>query len=111
MPSNGTLEAAGAEEAYAWLEFPIANANIKVQGPLPVTVVGNFGYAPNAVAGIRKRGDRMGSKSISIKSNLAQEKVCECFNVDFFQAMKLIYGYDSTVTTTGPKWTNGKLCP
>jgi hypothetical protein len=32
-------------------------------------------------------------KSISIKSNLAREKVCECFNVDFFQAMRLIYGY------------------
>jgi hypothetical protein len=24
---------------------------------------------------------------------LAQEKVCECFNADFFQAIKLIYGY------------------
>jgi hypothetical protein len=24
---------------------------------------------------------------------LAQEKVCECFNVDFFQAIKLFYGY------------------
>jgi hypothetical protein len=33
------------------------------------------------------------TKSISIKSNLAQEEVFGCFNVDFFQAMKLIYGY------------------
>jgi hypothetical protein len=33
------------------------------------------------------------SWSISIKSNLAQEKVCESFNVGFFQAIKLIYGY------------------
>jgi hypothetical protein len=40
-----------------------------------------------------RRLDRFFTKSISIKSNLAQEKVCECFNVDFFQAIKLIYGY------------------
>jgi hypothetical protein len=29
-------------------------------------------------------------KSISINSNMAQEKVCECFNADFFQAIRLI---------------------
>jgi hypothetical protein len=34
-------------------------------------------------------------------------KVRECFNADFFQAIKLIYGYDSTVTTAGQEWTNG----
>jgi hypothetical protein len=33
------------------------------------------------------------SKSISINSNLAQEKVCECFNAAFFQALRLVYGY------------------
>jgi site-specific DNA-methyltransferase (adenine-specific) len=43
----------------------------------------------------------MRNKSISIKSNLAQEKFCECFNADFFQAMKLIYGY---ALTYPPYW-------
>jgi hypothetical protein len=37
--------------------------------------------------------DKHNAANKSINSNLAQEKVCECFNVDFFQAMRLVYGY------------------